>query len=185
MVQEQMQDARTRMHKAVEALQHELATVRTGRASTGLVDHLKVDYYGTPTPLQQLATISTPDPKLIVISPYDRGALSAIEKAIQKSDLGLQPSNDGALVRLAIPPLTEERRKELAKHVRKRAEEARVAVRNVRRDIHEHIRKLEHDHSISQDDLHRSETELQKLTDDQIAQIDDISSEKEQEVLTV
>lgn len=173
------------MHKAVEALQHELQTVRTGRASTGLVEHIKVDYYGAPTPLQQLATISTPDAKLIVISPYDKTALGAIEKAIQKSDLGLQPSNDGSVVRLAIPPLTEERRKELAKHVRKRVEEARVAVRNVRRDVHEHLRKLEHDHEISQDDLHRSETELQKLTDDQIAQLDELGSEKEQEILTV
>ena len=169
MVQEQISDAKTRMHKAVEALQHELSTVRTGRASTGLVEHIKVDYYGTPTPLQQLATITTPDAKLIVISPYDKRALGAIEKAIQKSDLGLQPSNDGSVVRLAIPPLTEERRKELAKHVRKRVEEARVAVRNVRRDIHEHLRKIEHDHEISQDDLHRSETELQKLTDDQVS----------------
>ena len=185
MVQEQISDAKTRMHKAVEALQHELSTVRTGRASTGLVEHIKVDYYGAPTPLQQLATISTPDAKLIVISPYDKGALGAIEKAIQKSDLGLQPSNDGSVVRLAIPPLTEERRKELAKHVRKRVEEARVAVRNVRRDIHEHLRKLEHDHAISQDDLHRSETALQKLTDDQVSQLDDLGTEKEQEILTV
>jgi ribosome recycling factor len=185
MVQEQISDAKSRMHKAVEALQHELSTVRTGRASTGLVEHIKADYYGAPTPLQQLATISTPDAKLIVISPYDKGALGAIEKAIQKSDLGLQPSNDGSVVRLAIPPLTEERRKELAKHVRKRVEEARVAVRNVRRDIHEHLRKLEHDHAISQDDLHRSETELQKLTDDQVSQLDDLGTEKEQEILTV
>jgi ribosome recycling factor len=185
MVQEQISEAKSRMHKAVEALQHELTTVRTGRASTGLVEHIKVDYYGAPTPLQQLATISTPDAKLIVISPYDRTALGAIEKAIQKSDLGLQPSNDGSVVRLAIPPLTEERRKELAKHVRKRVEDARVAVRNVRRDVHEHLRKLEHEHTISQDDLHRSETELQKLTDDQISQIDDLGTEKEQEILTV
>lgn len=185
MVQEQMSDAKTRMHKAVEALQHELLTVRTGRASPGLVEQLKVEYYGAPTPLLQLATISAPDAKLIVISPYDKTAIGAIEKAIQKSDLGLQPSNDGAVIRLNIPPLTEERRKELAKHVRKRVEEARVAVRNVRRDIHEHIRKLEHDHTISQDELHRSETELQKLTDDQIAQIDDLGTEKEQEILTV
>jgi len=185
MVREQMSDAKSRMHKAIEALRHELQTVRTGRASTGLVEHIKVEYYGTPTPLQQLATISTPDAKLIVISPYDKTALGSIEKAIQKSDLGLQPSNDGSVVRLAIPPLTEERRKELAKHIRKRVEEARVAVRNVRRDVHDHLRKLEHDHSISQDDLKRSETELQKLTDDQVSQVDAIGEEKEQEVLTV
>ena len=185
MVQEQISDAKSRMHKAVEALQHELLTVRTGRASTGLVEHLKVEYYGTPTPLQQLATISTPDAKLIVITPYDKTALGAIEKAIQKSDLGLTPNSDGTVVRLSIPALTEERRKELAKHIRKRVEEARVAVRNVRRDIHDHLRKLEHDHSISQDDLKRSETELQKLTDEQVAQVDGIGEEKEQEVLTV
>lgn len=173
------------MHKAVEALQHELATVRTGRASVGLVDHLKVEYYGTPTPLLQLATIATPDARLITITPFDKGALGTIEKAIQKSDLGLTPSNDGSVIRLSIPPLTEERRKELAKHVRKRVEEARVAVRNVRRDVHEHLRKLEHDHVISQDDLKRSENELQKLTDEQIKEIDRIGNEKEQEVLTV
>ena len=185
MVQEQITDAKSRMHKAIEALRHELMTVRTGRASTGLVEHLKVEYYGTPTPLQQLATISTPDAKLIVITPYDKTALGAVEKAIQKSDLGLTPSNDGNVVRLSIPPLTEERRKELAKHIRKRVEEARVAVRNVRRDVHDHLRKLEHEHSISQDDLKRSETDLQKLTDEQVAQVDSIGEEKEQEVLTV
>jgi len=185
MIQEQISDAKSRMHKAVEALQHELLTVRTGRASTGLVEHLKVEYYGTPTPLQQLATISTPDAKLIVITPYDKTALGAIEKAIQKSDLGLTPNSDGSVVRLSIPALTEERRKELAKHIRKRVEEARVAVRNVRRDVHDHLRKLEHEHSISQDDLKRSETELQKLTDDQVSQVDEIGEEKEQEVLTV
>ena len=185
MVQEQITDAKSRMHRAVEALHAELATVRTGRASTGLVEHLKVDYYGTPTPLQQLATISTPDAKMILIQPYDRGALSAIEKAVQKSDLGLTPSNDGSVIRLSIPPLTEERRKELAKHVRKRVEDARVAVRNIRRDVHEHLRKIEHDHQISQDDLKRSETELQKLTDDQVKDIDRIGHDKEQEVMTV
>ncbi len=185
MVQEQMADAKTRMHKATETLRNELSSVRTGRASPGLVEHIKVDYYGTSTPLQQMATISTPDAKLITITPYDKTALPAIEKALQKSDLGLTPSNDGSVIRLAVPPLTEDRRKELAKHIRKRVEEARVAVRNVRRDIHEHLRKLEHDHSISQDDLKRSETELQKLTDDQVREVDGIGEEKEQEVLTV
>ena len=185
MVQEQINEAKTRMHKAVEALTAELGTVRGGRASTGLVDHLKVDYYGTPTPLNQIATISTPDAKLIVITPYDRAAMSPIEKAILKSDLGLTPSNDGTVIRLSIPPLTEDRRRELAKHVRKRVEDARVAVRNVRRDIHEHIRKMEHDHQISQDELHRSETDLQKITDDQINEVDRIGEEKEKELLAV
>ena len=185
MVQEQIQDAKTRMHKAIESLQHELSTVRTGRASPGLVEHLRVDYYGTPTPLNQLATISTPDARLIVIQPYDRGGMGSIEKAILKSDLGLTPTNDGTVIRLSIPPLTEDRRREMAKVVRKRVEDARVAVRNIRRDCHEHLRKLEHDHSISQDELHRSETDLQKATDEQIKQIDKVGEEKEQELLTV
>jgi ribosome recycling factor len=185
MVQEQIQDAKTRMHKAVETLRQELGTIRTGRASTGLVEHLRVDYYGTPTPLNQLATISPPDARLIVIQPYDRGSMGAIEKSIMRSDLGLAPTNDGAVIRLSIPPLTEDRRKELAKHVRKRVEEARVAVRNVRRDCHDHIRKLEHDHTISQDDLHRSETELQKVTDEQIKEIDKVGEAKEQDLLAI
>lgn len=185
MVQEQIQDARTRMHKAIESLKNELGSVRTGRASPGLVEHLRVDSYGTLTPLNQIATISTPDATLIVIRPYDRGAVGSIEKAILKSDLGLTPSNDGTVIRLSIPPLTEDRRRDLAKHVRKRVEEARVAVRNVRRDIHDHMRKLEHDHTISQDDLHRSETELQKLTDEQVKEIDKVGEAKEQELLTV
>ena len=174
MVQETLQDAKERMLKAIDALRRELATVRSGRASPGLVEHLKVDYYGTTTSLNQLATITTPDARLIVIQPWDRAALGAVEKAILKSDLGLNPTNDGTLIRLAIPPLTEDRRRELAKHVRKRVEDARVAVRNIRRDCHEAVRHLEHDHQISQDDLHRAETELQKLTDDQIKEIDSI-----------
>lgn len=183
MVQEQINDAKARMHKAVEALKAELASVRSGRASTGLVDHIKADYYGTPTPLNQIATITTPDARLIVITPFDKGGMGAIEKAILKSDLGLTPSNDGTVIRLSIPPLTEDRRKELAKHVRKRVEDARVAVRNVRRDIHDHIRKIEHEHQISQDDLHRSESDLQKLTDEQIKEVDRIGDEKEKDLL--
>jgi ribosome recycling factor len=185
MVQEQIQDAKTRMQKAVDALRQELNSIRTGRASPGLVEHLRVDYYGTPTPMNQLATISTPDARLIVIQPYDRGSMGAIEKSIQRSDLGLTPTNDGTVIRLAIPPLTEDRRKELAKHVRKRVEEARVAVRNVRRDCHDHIRKLEHGHTISQDDLHRSETELQKVTDEQIKEVDKVGETKEQDLLAI
>jgi ribosome recycling factor len=185
MVQEQLEDAKTRMQKAIEALKHELGSVRTGRASPGLVENVRVDSYGTAMPLNQLATISTPDARLIVIQPYDRGTMGSIEKALLKSDRGLTPSNDGTVIRLSIPPLTEDRRRDLAKHVRKRVEEARVAVRNVRRDIHDHMRKLEHDHTISQDDLHRSETELQKLTDEQIKEIDKVGETKEQELLTV
>ncbi len=185
MIDDAIADAKDRMHKAGDALRRELATVRTGRASPGLVDHLKVDYYGNPTPLNQLATITTPEARLIVIQPWDRQTMGAIEKAIQKSDLGLNPASDGTVIRLAIPQLTEERRRELAKHVRKRVEEARVAVRNVRRDAHEHIRRLEHEHQISQDDLHRAETELQKLTDEQIKEVDKIGEEKEAELLAV
>jgi ribosome recycling factor len=181
----QLKDAEHRMAGAIEALEHELATVRTGRASGGLVENVKVDYYGTPTPMNQLANISVPDARLIVIQPYDKTAIGAVEKAILKSDLGLTPNNDGTVIRLQIPPLTEERRKELAKHVRARVEEARVAVRNVRRDVHDQIRKLEHDHEISQDDLHRAENELQKVTDEHIKLIDQVGEEKEQELLTV
>ncbi len=185
MDQEQINEAKTRMHKAVEALRHELAAVRTGRANPGIVEHVKVEYYGTPTALNQIATVSAPDARLLVIQPYDRTAMGAIEKAILKSDLGLTPTNDGTVIRLSIPPLTEDRRRDLVKHVRKRVEEARVAVRNIRRDVHEHIRRKEHDHEISQDDLHRSETELQKLTDEQVKEIDKVGEEKEQELLTV
>lgn len=185
MPDEQLKDAEHRMMKAIEALEHELATVRTGRASGGLVEHIKVDYYGTPTPLNQLANIAVPDARLIVIQPYDRGSIGSIEKAILKSDLGLTPSNDGTVVRLSIPPLTEERRKELAKHVRARVEDARVAVRNVRRDVHDTLRKMEHDSEISQDDLHRAENDLQKVTDEHIKLIDQVGEDKEQELLTV
>jgi ribosome recycling factor len=185
MIDDALLDATDRMEKALEALRRDLATVRTGRASPALVEHLKVDYYGAATPLNQLATISTPDARLITIQPWDRGSIGAIEKAILKSDIGLNPSNDGALIRLAIPQLTEERRREIAKQVRKRAEDARIAVRNIRRDCHESIRRLEHDHEISQDDLHRAETELQKLTDDHIKEIDKVGHEKEEEVLAV
>lgn len=181
----QLKDAEHRMAGAIEALEHELATVRTGRASGGLVENIKVDYYGTSTPMNQIANISVPDARLIVIQPYDRTVIGAVEKAILKSDLGLTPNNDGTVIRLQIPPLTEERRKELAKHVRARVEDARVAVRNVRRDVHDQIRKLEHDHEISQDDLHRAENELQKVTDEHIKLIDQVGADKEQELLTV
>ena len=185
MIDDALLDATDRMEKALEAFQRDLATVRTGRASPALVEHLKVDYYGTPTPLNQLATISTPEARLIVIQPWDRGSTGAIEKAILKSDLGLNPASDGTVIRLAIPQLTEERRQDIAKQVRKRTEDARVAVRNVRRDCHDRIRRLEHDHEISKDDLHRSENELQKLTDDHVKEIDKIGHEKEEEVLAV
>lgn len=185
MIDDALLDATDRMDKTLEALQRDLATVRTGRASPALVEHLKVDYYGTPTPLNQLATITTPEARLIVIQPWDRGSLGAVERAILKSDLGLNPASDGTVIRLAIPQLTEERRRDIAKQVRKRTEDARVAVRNIRRDCHDRVRRLEHDHQISKDDLHRSENDLQKLTDDHIKEIDKIGHEKEDEVLAV
>lgn len=183
-VQQVLNDARERMGKAVEALSRELATIRTGRATPGLVEHIKVDYYGTPTPLNQLASITVPEARLIVIQPWDRGALGAVEKAILKSDLGLTPNNDGTVIRLVIPPLTEERRRELVKHVRRRVEEGRVAVRNIRRDCHDQLRRMEHQHQISQDELHRAENDLQKLTDERIKEIDKLGQDKETELLT-
>jgi len=185
MIDDALLDATDRMEKTLDTLQRDLATVRTGRASPALVEHLKIDYYGTPTPLVQLATISTPEARLIVIQPWDRGSIGAVEKAILKSDLGLNPASDGTVIRLAIPQLTEERRRDIAKQVRKRTEDARVAVRNIRRDCHDQMRHLEHDHQISKDDLHRSENELQKLTDDHVKEIDKIGHEKEEEVLAV
>lgn len=185
MIDDSLLDAADRMEKAADALRRDLATIRTGRASSGLVEHLTVDYYGTATPLNQLATITTPEARLIVIQPWDRGSIGAVEKAILKSDIGLNPSSDGTVIRLAIPQLTEERRRDIAKQVRKRVEEARVAARNIRRDCHEQIRKLEHDHEISQDDLHRAENDLNKLTEDNIKEIDAIGHEKEEEVLAV
>ena len=185
MIDDALLDATDRMEKAADALRRGLATIRTGRASPALVEHLRVDYYGTETPLNQLATISTPEARLIVIQPWDKASIGAVEKAILKSDIGLNPSNDGTVIRLAIPQLTEERRRDIAKQVRKRVEEARVEVRNIRRDCHDQIRKLEHDHEISQDDLHRAENELQKLTDDNVKEIDKVGQEKEGEVLAV
>jgi len=185
MTDDELLDAADRMEKAVDALRRDLAAIRTGRASPAIVEHLQVDYYGAPTPLNQLATISTPEARLIVIQPWDRGSIGAVEKAILKSDIGLNPSNDGTVIRLAIPQLTEERRRDIAKQVRKRAEDARIEVRNIRRDCHDHIRRLERDHGISQDDLHRAETDLQKLTDDQVNEIDKVGHEKEEEVLAV
>lgn len=185
MIQESLADAKGRMQKAVEALRHDLATIRTGRASPGLVENLKVDYYGVPTPLKQMATITTPEARLIVIQPWDRTTIGAVEKAILRSDLGLNPSNDGNVIRLVLPQLTEERRHELARLVRKRVEEGRVAVRNVRRDVHEELRRLQREHQISEDELRRAEHDLQKLTDNIIQEVDKVGEEKEAEILAV
>src|SRR5207249_1766458 len=165
--------------------QGEFGSIRTGRASPVFVEKLRVDYYGSEVPLQQLAGFSVPEPRLLVISPYDKNAIKAIEKAIQSSDLGITPSNDGQVIRLSFPPLTEERRKELVKQVHHRVEEGRVAVRNVRRHHKDDLEKLEREGTISEDDLARSEKELQKLTDRFVAEIDEIQRHKEQELMEV
>lgn len=185
MIDDVLLDAEDRMEKAVAALGRELTTIRTGRAHPGLVEHLRVDYYGAPTPLNQLATIGVPEPRLLTIQPWDRQSLSAIEKTIQKSDLGLNPMNDGTIIRLVIPQLTEERRKELVRVVRKKVEEGRVAVRNVRRDCHDELRRLQREKQVSEDAQYRGQDELQKLTDRFIQEIDRVGEEKEEELLAV
>jgi ribosome recycling factor len=182
MVKEALADAEERMKGAITALEQNLATIRTGRASPVLVERLMVEYYGTPTPLQQLATISAPEPRLLTIKPFDPSSLKDIERGILASDLGLTPSNDGKLIRLNIPPLTEERRKELIKVVHHRLEEARVAVRNIRRAAHDDLREFEKEKVISEDDLKRGETDLQKLTDKYIEKVDEHGKRKEAEI---
>ncbi len=178
-------DAENKMKKSVEAFKRELVGIRTGRASPALVESLKVDYYGVPTPLQQIATVSAPEARLLVIKPFDQSSLSAIEKAILKSDLGLTPMNDGKLVRLPIPALTEERRRELTRVVRKQAEEAHVAIRNVRRDALKDLEELEEEKMISEDQHFRGKDMLQELTDKYIALIDQIAKTKEAEIMEV
>lgn len=178
-------NAKERMIKAIQAYTRELASIRAGRASASLLDRIQVDYYGAPTPVNQLAGISVPEARLLVIQPYDKTILGEIEKAILKSDLGLNPSNDGSIIRLAIPQLTEERRKELAKQVKKEAEEAKIAVRNIRRDGNEDLKKLEKNGEITEDDLRGYSDDIQKMTDEHIAKIDQITKEKEKELLEV
>jgi ribosome recycling factor len=185
MIDDVLADAKDRMGKAVEALRKELATIRTGRAHPGLIEHLRADYYGAPTPLNQLATINVPEPRLLTIQPWDHQSLGAIEKAILKSDLGLNPINDGNIIRLVIPQLTEERRKELVKVVHKKVEEGRVAVRNVRRDRHDELRRLQKEKDISEDAQYLAQEELQKLTDGFIQEVERVGEEKEAELLAV
>ena len=185
MVNEVIKDSDAKMKKALEAMKRDLGAVRTGRASGSILEKIQIDYYGTPTPLLQIAGVSSPEPQLLVISPYDRSAMSAIEKAILASDLGLNPSNDGQVIRLPFPPLTEERRKELVKLVKHYAEEARVACRNIRRDSNERLKRAEKDSEISQDDLRRAEAEIQKLTDAHIKEIDEALKRKEAEIMEV
>jgi ribosome recycling factor len=180
-----MQDATRRMHKSVEAAQTEFSTLRTGRASPALLDRLQIDYYGQQTPLQQLATIGAPEPRMLTIQPFDPGSLGTIERAILESDLGLTPSNDGKLIRLPIPQLTEERRKDLVKVVRQMAEEGKVAVRNVRRDAIQHLKELVDNGEVGSDEEHRAEERVQKLTDDHVHEIDELLKRKEAEIMEV
>src|SRR5262245_41905795 len=178
-----IEEGRDKMRKAVGHLQGEFAKVRTGRASSGLVEQLKIDYYGTETPLQQLASFGVPEPRVLTISPFDKSSIKSIEKALQSSDLGITPSNDGSIIRLVFPELTEERRRDLVKVVRNRAEESRVAVRNIRREARHDLEALEKEGELGKDELDRAEKELDKRTHDVVAEIDDHLSHKEKELL--
>ena len=185
LIDELLKDAEGRMAKSVESSRGELATVRTGRASPHLLDRIVVDYYGTPTALKQLANVSTTDARLLTVTPFDKGALGGIEKAIQESDVGLTPSNDGNVIRLSIPELTEERRREMVKVVHGVAEEGRIAIRNVRRDVMHDLRELKDEGDVGEDEERRAESELQKLTDKRIADLDALLKGKEEEILEV
>jgi len=178
-------DAKQRMNTSVETVRRELASMRTGRASLAMLDNVRVDYYGTPTPLNQVGNLSTPDPTLIQVQPWDAKLLGAIEKAIRSSDLDLNPQNDGKIIRIPIPQLNEERRKLLVKNAHKHAEEGRVAIRNVRRDVNDHLKKLMKDHEVSEDDEKRAVADVQKMTDQHIAEIDGILKKKETEIMAV
>jgi ribosome recycling factor len=178
-------NTKERMKKAIQAFTRELATIRAGKASASLLDRVTVEYYGAPTPVNQLAGISTPEARLLVIQPYDKTILGDIEKAILKSDLGLNPSNDGTIIRISIPQLTEERRKELVKVIKKESEEAKVAIRNVRRDGNDELKKLEKNGEITEDALRGYSDDIQKVTDEHIAKIDQITKDKEKEIMEV
>jgi ribosome recycling factor len=185
MIKETIKDAETRMKSSIQSLEENLSAIRTGRASPGLVEKLQVEYYGMETPLMQLASISVPEARVIMIKPFDPTTLKAVERAILASELGLTPNNDGKVIRLNLPPLTEDRRRELVKVVHSRLEEARVAVRNIRRDLHKDLRDFEHEKMISEDDLKRGEEELQKLTDRMVVEIDEVGQKKEKEIMEV
>jgi ribosome recycling factor len=180
-----MDDTRDRMARAIEHVKNEFATVRTGRASSSLIENLLIDYYGTETPLKQLANFSVPEPRLLVVSPFDKGAMAAIEKAISNADLGLNPSNDGIIIRLAFPTLTEERRKSFVKIVKTKAEEGKVALRGVRRHARQELENLEKEEGLSSDDIERLEKVLDKMTQDEVAVVDALLAHKEQELLEV
>ena len=185
MIDDLLQDAREHMDKSVDATRHKFGSVRTGRASPSLLDRIQVEYYGTQTPLKQMATVNAPEARLLTIQPYDKSSMKAIERAIQESDLGLTPNNDGSIIRLQIPDMTEERRREMVKVARHLAEEGRVAIRNVRRDVMHDLRELKDAGEIGSDDEHRGEQQLQKLTDEQIAEVDAALKAKEAEILEV
>ena len=185
MIDEVLEELRDRMQKSVDALQDDLRSIRTGRASPALVEKLLVEYYGTATPLNQMASIAAPEPRLLVIRPWDPSSLGDIERAILKSDIGLTPMNDGALIRLSIPRLTEERRRELVKVVSRRVEEARVAVRNLRRDALQDLKEFEKEKMISEDDFYRGKDKVQELTDEFVEKIDEIGQHKEAEVMEI
>lgn len=182
---ERLMDAEVRMEKSLEALHKELGGIRTGRATPSLVDRIQVDYYGAPTPLQSIAGVTAPEARLLLIQPYDRSSIAAIEKALQRSELGLNPSNDGQVIRIAIPPLTEERRREFAKIVKQKAEEARIAVRNIRRDEVDHLRRMEKEGHVSKDEIERNISEVQHITDSFVGKVDDLAQKKEAEILEV
>jgi len=184
-IKDLLKEAEARMMGAVQSLEDDLAGIRTGRASPALVERLQVEYYGAPTPLLQLATIGVPEPRMLLIRPFDPSTIKNIERAILASDLGLTPGNDGKVIRLMLPPLTEERRRDLAKVVHNRTEEGRVAVRNVRRDTIRDLRDFEHEKLISEDDLKRGEEEIQKLTDRMVETIDEIGDRKQKEIMEV
>jgi ribosome recycling factor len=185
MVEEIFEDLKDRMAKAIESLKREYSRLRTGRASISLLDGIRVSYYDTPTPLNQMASLAVPEPRLIVIQPWDKTAIEDIEKAILKSELGLTPINDGKVIRISIPPLTEERRKELVKVARKMSEENKVAIRNIRRDANEMLKDLKKEKEITEDDLYRSQEEVQKTTDQFISQVDELCAAKEKEILEI
>jgi len=185
MVDEIFEDLKDRMGKSIESLKREYSRLRTGRASISLLDGIRVSYYDTPTPLNQMASLAVPEPRLIVIQPWDKTAIEDIEKAILKSELGLTPMNDGKVIRISIPPLTEERRKELVKVARKMSEENKVAIRNIRRDANEMLKDLKKEKEISEDDLFRSQEEVQNATDQFISQVDELCAAKEKEILEI
>ena len=185
MIEDVFSDAKGHMQKTLEAMRRELATLRTGRASPALLEHIRVDYYGTSTPLVQLASTSVPEPRMLVVKPFDKNSTKDIERAILKSDLGLVPNSDGTLIRIPIPTLTEERRRDLVKVARKHGEEGRVAIRNIRREAKEMLEELEEEGEVSEDDSRRAQERLQQLTDEMIAQLDRVLASKEKEIMEV